>query len=109
MNAARMTDSSSTTTSIGDSTRVSDARPKTWEISTSTGASTRAISIGRVRITEQAYDDSPPAASCTPTTFSIALPAIATTTSPANVSFTESAFMAGWGGGAHKTGQKAGG
>jgi hypothetical protein len=57
MNAARITASISTITSIGDSTSVSEASPKICEISTSTGASTRAICTGLLRITEKAYAD----------------------------------------------------
>ena len=48
-----------------------------------------------MRITENAYADWFFAASWTPTTFSTALPAIATTTSPAKVSLIDSESMAG--------------
>src|SRR3954469_6926064 len=95
MKAARTIASISTTTSNGDSTSVNDASPKIWEISTSAGASTSAIWSGLFKITENAYDDWFLLASCTPTTFSIALPAIATTTSPAKVWLMESESMAG--------------
>src|SRR5262245_31950429 len=86
MNPARMIASSSDTTSIGLSTSVSDARPKICEMSTSTGARTSAIWIGLLSTIEKAYSDLPDAASWTPTTFSTALPAMATITRPANAS-----------------------
>ena len=71
------------TTSIGRKTSVRVASPNTWLTITSTGASTRAIWIGLLSTTEKAYSDWPLAASWTPTTFSMALPAIATMTRPA--------------------------
>src|SRR5690349_20563618 len=95
MNAASTIASISTTTSIGESTNVNDASPKTCEIRTSAGASTSAIWIGLLRITEKAYADWFFAASWTPTTFSIALPAIATTTNPAKVWLIDNESIAG--------------
>src|SRR6185437_14484292 len=53
---------------------------------TSTGASTSAICSGELMTTENAYSERFFAASWIPTTFSTALPAIATITKPANAS-----------------------
>src|SRR5689334_20361577 len=86
MNPASTIASSSDTTSIGLSTSVSEASPKIWETSTSTGARTSAIWIGLLSTIEKAYSDLPATASWTPTTFSTALPAMATITRPANAS-----------------------
>src|SRR6185312_317557 len=72
--------------SIGENTSVNEASPNTWLMITNNGASTSAICNGLLMITENAYSDRPFAASCIPTTFSIAFPAIATITRPANSS-----------------------
>ena len=95
MNAARTTAITTATTSIGGKTSVNVANPKTWERMTSSGARTRAICIGELTTTEKAYSERPAAASWMPTTFSIALPAMATTTRPAKASEMCSADMAG--------------
>src|SRR5450759_586111 len=72
--------------SIGGNTSVRVANPKTLDRITSSGASTRAIWSGDWMITENAYSLRFWAARCTPPTFSIAFPAIATTTRPAKAS-----------------------
>src|SRR4051812_15224513 len=86
MKALRRTATATDTTSSGENTSVSDAKPSTDERITSNGARTRAICSGELMTTANAYSDRFLAASWTPTTFSMALPAIATTTSPANAS-----------------------
>src|SRR4051794_29776335 len=86
MNALSSTATATDTTSRGANTNVSDAKPRTAERMTRSGARTSAICSGELMTTANAYSDRFLAASWTPTTFSMALPAIATTTSPANVS-----------------------
>src|SRR6266545_3493081 len=95
ISAARITARNSTSTSIGLNTSVSPPKPNSTDTSTSTGASTSAICNGELSTTLNAYSDCPLAASWTPTTFSIALPAIATITRPANASEMLSEPMAG--------------
>src|SRR3954469_10902314 len=86
MNALSSTATATDTTSSGENTSVSDAKPSTDDRMTRSGARTSAICSGELMTTANAYSDRFLAASWTPTTFSIALPAMATTTSPANAS-----------------------
>ena len=68
---------------------------KSSETKTSTGVSASATCSDELTITEIAKSGRLRAASCTPTTFSTALPAIATITSPANSWLMCSVWIAG--------------
>src|SRR5690348_492749 len=95
MNAVTSTAIATLTTSIGGNTSVSGVKPNTRDRITSTGASTSAICSGELMTTENAYSERFLAASWMPTTFSTALPAIATITRPANASEIFKACIAG--------------
>src|SRR5690348_9558527 len=95
MNAVTSTAIATLTTSIGGNTSVSGVKPNTRDRITSTGASTSAICSGELMTTENAYSERFLAASWMPTTFSTALPAIATITGPANASEIFKACIAG--------------
>ena len=86
INAARIIARNIAAKSIGEKTSVNEANPKTWLMITNNGASTSAICNGLFIMTENAYSERPFAASCMLTTFSIAFPAMATITRPANSS-----------------------
>ena len=75
--------------------RASGACAKTSDTKTSTGVSASATCSDELTITEIAKSGRLRAASCTPTTFSTALPAIATITSPANSWLMCSVWIAG--------------
>src|SRR5512133_424645 len=95
MKALSRTATATDTTSSGENTKVSAVNPSTDERMTSSGASTSAIWSGELMTTANAYSDRFLAASWTPTTFSMALPAMATTTRPANASEMPKEFIAG--------------
>src|SRR5262245_56219819 len=76
--------SSSAAMSNGGSASVSTGPPNTNDSSTSAGITTSAMTSELLRITLIAYSGRFLAASRIPATFSTALPAIATTTIPAN-------------------------
>ena len=95
MNALRITAIETETTSMGGKTSVKGAKPRSCERMTNDGASTRAICMGELITTENAYSDLFCNESCTPTMFSTAFPAIATTTKPAKASEICRAAMAG--------------
>src|SRR5690606_1396232 len=95
MNAATSTAIETVTISIGGNTSVNGVKPNTRDRITSTGASTSAICSGELITTDNAASERFFMASWMPTTFSTALPAIATITSPANASEMRSACIAG--------------